>query len=229
MLLVSKLYAESRDFDFQEVPFVGKYYQNYGDSHYKAVLVDTITMETQTISVKNFTSLIDRLQELRPYGYDASDIGNGTLFHRVMSVSKQAYKFLDYIDSVELVKKEECGVDLSGLHFGEGLSLYRVLDKYATLFGAYIITDPDDVFEDFYDIAVTLFDAVCLAHKVFINGSFYIQTSILQNECDSYSDADFSYVCKVTCSDIVKANSLVARSSVMRPELINTMKLWGRV
>lgn len=183
-------------------------------------LVDSKTLKKTIIDAEDFVTLLNKIYDFQPYGYAVTQEGFGE-YDRFVSVSKQAMKFLEYIDSVELVCKSDCHIDFSA--FTE-FQACDILDENASLFVGNMV-DRDGDFTAYAEVEITLYDAVCLSQMYHDDKCFYIKTDI---QCTANDGVPDLYVYKVNCSDFRKVQSMIAQSKVYRPNLFHDLFMYGR-
>lgn len=183
-------------------------------------LVDSKTLKKTIIDAEDFVTLLNKIYDFQPYGYAVTQEGFGE-YDRFVAVSKQAMKFLEYIDSVELVCKSDCNIDFSA--FTE-FQACDILDENASLFVGNMV-DRDGDFTAYAEVEITLYDAVCLSQMYHDDKCFYIKTDI---QCTANDGVPDLYVYKVNCSDFRKVQSMIAQSKVYRPNLFHDLFMYGR-
>lgn len=224
MLIITKITAHSRYSGAFSPMSLMCSYDNEVDSDLSVVLYDTVSTRKSIISCATFGELIDNLLKLNVYGIGQykTETTDG---YSLCCMSKLSFTFLDYVESVDIVKRESCGVDLSVLDSINqyDLTLDRHLDEYNTFFQASFCPDPSEP-GDFCIIPISIFDAVCLIPNCYIDGNFYLPFDPTPDERCLHDGCDeSSHIVRVTCSDSVKAQSLVGRSQVMRPNFVHDL------
>lgn len=198
--------------------YISRAYNTEAITDLSVTLYDTITKTANTITAHLFSELVDKLVGKPVYGFMPYTIYHeGPIMgYRLFCMTKLGFSFLDYIDSVDIVPKSECAVDLSSLERDNkmGFTLLNSLGWYNTFF--YATFAPDDSYA-FDETSLSIFDAVCLMPSSFIDGNFYLPVKAPNER--SFDIPDDSWVCRVTCNNPVKAQSLVARSAALRPNL----------
>lgn len=186
---------------------------------YQLVLVDTETKQTSIIHAINFGDLVTQLRDLTPYGYSEQVRGNGNIC-TVVAISKLAFKFLDLVESVELVDKN-CKIAADKLQERSGICVMETLDDNRSLFAVVINIDSTMPPRECY---LTLFDVVCLMQNKYKDG-FYFPVVVELGMIDTQTKLT---VCKVMCSNLAKAQSIVGKAKLLNPNLAQTLYEWGR-
>lgn len=185
---------------------------------YQLVLVDTETNQTSIIHATNFGDLVYQLRDLTPYGYVEEETGHGNNC-TVVAVSKFAFKFLDLVESVDIAERA-CKIDAVKLQDASGVCVMGLLDDSRSLYAVCINLDLEFLPRECY---ITLFDLVCLMQNKYKDG-FYFPATI---EVDRAGYQTTVVPCKVTCSNLQKAQSLVAKAKVLNPDLAKKLYQCG--
>lgn len=222
MLYINKIVITRRGVEFA-APFYA-YSLAFSENRDKIrlIIVDSETSKEFIVEDTDFVSLLNKMYDLNPYGYAITNENFGE-YDRFVAVPKQAMKFLEYIDSVELLYQYECdNVDFSAF------TRYQVcdtLDENTSLFTGNLLSGDGD-FVTYAEADITLYDAVCLSQAYCDGKCYYIQTDI-QGPSD-YGRPNF-YVYKVNCTNFNKVQAMIARSNVYRPNLFQDLYSHGRL
>lgn len=234
MWIVNKLYfldADEGHTNYMEIPFCSSFQQSniYEVIPFKAILVDSVSNASKEVCVKGFPDLIMRLRMLNAYGYTSKIPAFGVSaemyrYHHVISISKQAFKFLSYIDSVNIVPTERCIGNISNIRIGQFMQVSDLIDDHGSLLLGCIARGGEGPKFEIRELSCTLFDAVCLTQNSCKNDGFYLPAMVE----DKNGNQDYSYVCEIKATNIEKAQAMVARSRTLRPNLFESMWRFGK-
>lgn len=220
MWYVSKICAGNSYQNMTELPFYGAFGKSYlRDVKFRLDLTDSQTSERMIMLAQDFAELLSRVVPLNPYGYYSRLVfGNDekSRYHHLVSISKYALHFLDYVESVELVKK-------SDLDFAfDSNVLIKVdiaVDEYSTL-----LTCCLERSGDIREIDCSLFDALCMTRNPSRGSYCYLQAVVNVEDI-----LDESYVYRVSFSNPLKAQSMIARGKTLRSTLFQEFWDFGTV
>lgn len=215
MLVITKLLTTERLYGTRHVFNLARFYTTKEIISASATLYDTKSKSSSVVKVSSFKDLVDALQKRAPYGMMPYSF-DGHLGYRLFITPKLSLSFLDYVDSVDIVRKSECHVDLSPIEDDNkfGLLLLDSLGSYNTFF---IAAFAPDLGYGFDEVAISIFDAVCLLPSSFIGGNFYLP--IRPPKQHMFDVPPENWICKVTCNNPDKIKALMARSTTLRPDL----------
>lgn len=218
MLVVSKIRAMTELENVVELPFLTSH-SNHDFLAFNVTITDSETKKKTTIAASNFEKLVAQLDTICPYGYYIGPIDCGDLDIQrtvIVAIDSYSFKFLDYVDKVELVKKRDCNIRLSGISIFNDLSVTGCVDHYKTIFGfnAWGETLAGDG-----TAWCSLLDMVSIVKNSGHSDGFYLP--VIVPKCGVYTNDDQVY--RVTCSDFEKAKSLVARVRTLKPNLLETL------
>lgn len=215
MFVITKLLTTERLYGTRRVFHIARFYTTQEVVGASATLYDTKSKSSSAVKVSSFKDLVDALQAKSPYGMMPYTF-DGNLGYRLFVTPKLSLSFLDYVDSVDIVRKSECSVDLSPLEDDNkiGLLLLDSLGSYNTFFKATFEPYPGYGFDEVF---ISIFDAVCLLPSSFIDGNFYLP--IKPPPEHAFDVPPDSWICKVTCNNPAKIEALIARSNILRPDL----------
>lgn len=234
MWVVNKLYLLEEAVghtDCIEIPFFSSFPQSniYDVVPFKAILVDSTSNASKEVCVKGFSDLIMRLRMLNAYGYTSKipafcNTDEMYRYHHVISVSKQAFKFLSYIDSVKIVPTERCKGNISNIRIGQFMQVSDLIDDHGSLLIGCIARGGGGPNFEIRELSCTLFDAVCLTQNSCKSDGFYLPAMVE----DKNGNQDYSYVCEIKATNLEKAQAMVARSRTLRPNLFEIMWPFGK-
>lgn len=218
MLVVSKIRAITELENVVELPFLTSH-SNHDFLAFNVTMTDSETKQKTTISAMSFEKLIAQLEVLSPYGHYIGAIDCGDLDIRrtiIVAIDSYSFKFLDYVDKVELVSKRACNVKLRDISIFNDLSITGCVDYYKTIFG----------FNAWGDTLVgegtgwcSLLDIISIVKNSCREDGFYLP--VIWPKGGVYTNDDQVY--RVTCSDFEKAKALVARVRTLKPNLVETL------
>lgn len=225
MLLLHKIFISQMFQEYTEIPFYGRYPKiAWKDGRFKIVLADSETWQETVLEFSDFQALVSKMDELHPYGYVVRTHDRALSYYHLIAVPKVAYRLTDYVDSVKFMAKDDC-YESYGVQFVGKSNIYvtEKLDDCGSLF-ACTLTGGGNA----QSMGLTLYDMLCIFPYWHSSDGYYIETFKDNGGRGFY---DFSYVYKVTCSDVAKVEAIIAKSKVYRPNLfsdyMNLAKQWG--
>lgn len=225
VLLITKIVTRDKWSGLHSTLGIMRPYDTTNEKDLSVSLYDTNSGASSVVSGDSFSELVDKLLALKVYGIGYYKTATDKQGYSLCVITKFAFSFLDYVESVNIVPRGSCKVDLSVVDSvnPNSLCLHHSLDEYNTLFDAVFCPGSPDT-DDFGSIPVPIFDAVCLMPNCLIDGSFYIPVSVPDETSDYYDNYnESSHIVKVTCNNVVKAQSLIGRSQVLRPNLVTDL------
>lgn len=220
MLIVSKIRALGESMQTLELPFVS----SENSSQYlgfNIVLLDIKTKETVILKSPSYSGVANQALNYKPYGF--FDIASSGEFVFV-AVSSQAYKFLGYVDSVDIVKRASCAVDVSKLRYSKSnVFVNSFLDDNCSIVHLGIAPGIE---YDCRSVYCTLFDAICIVGGSIKEDGFYLPKYTFSSD-DTTGCIEDAYVCRVTCEDLKKAGTLVVKSVTLEKKLMMDMYQYG--
>ena len=219
MLVLSKIYVLSGTGETVDVPFIGRSIRGSRFLGYRVVLVDTETKEQIVLKSPRPQEIVAKLQELKPYGfiYNHDKPLDESLY--LIAVSQQALEFLDYVESVDLIKKYKCPACVSRVSTYDAVTVEEFLDDVGS-FLCLCIT-PKNVNDPIREGYCTLLDAVTIYNKSWQEDAFYLP-AIADEEMK-----DDTYVYRVKCSNFALAKRLITRTKMLNPGLFDRLYQYG--
>lgn len=210
-MVVSKIRAISEYGTIDEAPYIETYTNEDMFSGYIVTLVNTETSERTTIKSVCLSNVIDRLKQLKPYGFVCRQDTLGNDRFQLIAMSKSALEFLSYVESVSIIHKEKCQVDLSDMSILDGVTVESCLDDFGSMLCVYLAMP--DVNKAVVQGYCSLFDAIVMYSKSWHEDGFYLPAIV-----DAHMDED-GYVYRVECSDLASAKRLITKAKVLNADL----------
>lgn len=163
----------------------------------------------------------NRMRSLMPYGYSTKVI-NGATWHYLVAISKRALEFLDYVDSVDIIKREDCTVEASAVFSNTELYIEYPVDDYKTLL-VYSL-NPHGCSE-WVRCCGTLYDIICMTHDSCCADGFYLPVGAYGDE--DWNDMGQKYY-RVKCSNFEKAKALVEQARVTSSRMMYEVYRFGQ-
>lgn len=220
MLMIWRIFISQESENYIELPFYCRYPDvQRKDGKFRVVLVDSETDKQTVLEFADFLALVREMNKLKPYGYAVSMFKGKPIYYHLVAVTKHARKFMGYVNSIDFIQKSSCS-DIN-LYSQTPLRVSQSLYSDNTLFNCSLVTADAS-----RTASLTVYDAICIYPSWHIGNKYYLSAVIGGAK---YSRPDFAY--RVTCSDIAKVEAMIAKSRLLRTNLLfdymAIAKQWG--